>query len=204
MKIYLVRHGQDEDNANGILNGHRDTPLTSIGIEQAKVLAQKVKDLDLGIEKVFASPLQRAYKTAEEITDLIGLSKPEKLDLLIERDFGTMSGKNIQDIEKLCAPDIVRTSTITYFLSPQGAETFPILYTRAEKILRWLSMNCSAKRVLLVTHGDIGKMIYASFYGLAWQDVLLGFHFGNSEVLLLEQGSKPEDRHVHKVKQHNH
>lgn len=29
-KIYLVRHGQDKDNADGILNGHRNMPLTEI------------------------------------------------------------------------------------------------------------------------------------------------------------------------------
>ena len=31
LKIYIARHGQNEDNANGILNGHRDLPLTDIG-----------------------------------------------------------------------------------------------------------------------------------------------------------------------------
>lgn len=35
-KIYLVRHGQDEDNAAGRLNGRRDMPLTLKGVEQAK------------------------------------------------------------------------------------------------------------------------------------------------------------------------
>ena len=44
LKIYLARHGQDQDNANGILNGQRDEPLTDIGINQAKQLAQKISD----------------------------------------------------------------------------------------------------------------------------------------------------------------
>ncbi|NBP56674.1 histidine phosphatase family protein [bacterium] len=30
-KIYIIRHGQDQNNANGLLNGHRDTALTEIG-----------------------------------------------------------------------------------------------------------------------------------------------------------------------------
>jgi probable phosphoglycerate mutase len=34
MKIYLTRHGQNEDNLNGILNGHRDLPLTDLGRDQ--------------------------------------------------------------------------------------------------------------------------------------------------------------------------
>ena len=43
MKIYLVRHGQNVDNKNGILNGHRDLPLTDLGYEQALNLARHLK-----------------------------------------------------------------------------------------------------------------------------------------------------------------
>lgn len=46
LTIYLARHGQDEDNANGILNGQRDNPLTKIGREQAAALARKIKELN--------------------------------------------------------------------------------------------------------------------------------------------------------------
>jgi len=38
LHIYLTRHGQDQDNAHGILNGHRNTPLTELGIQQAQQL----------------------------------------------------------------------------------------------------------------------------------------------------------------------
>ena len=203
-KIYLARHGQDEDNANGILNGQRDMPLTSVGLEQAKVLAKKIKDLNLHINKIFSSPLQRAYKTAEIVADTLAIEKPEKLGLLIERDFGVMTGKPVKDIERLCSPDIIKSDPIVYFLSPDGAETFPDLLNRAQKILNLLSEKCSDKHILLVAHGDIGKVIYAKFYGLDWKDILTQFHFGNSEVLLLEKGSKLEERHIHKVTQHNH
>lgn len=30
LKIYITQHGQNEDNANGILNGHRDLPLRDV------------------------------------------------------------------------------------------------------------------------------------------------------------------------------
>lgn len=204
MKIYLARHGQNVDNANGVLNGHRDEPLTEIGLEQATVLAQNVKDHNLEIGKVFSSPLSRAYKTAEAVTDLLGLDKPKKLDLLIERDFGIMTGKPAKDIEVLCAPDIIKTETITYFLSPEGAETFPQLIDRANKLFTWIEQQNSSENILLVSHGDIGKMIYASFYDLSWQSVLTDFHFGNTEVLLLDKKSEPDKRHLLKVEQHNH
>ncbi|MBP7769257.1 histidine phosphatase family protein, partial [Candidatus Saccharibacteria bacterium] len=39
MSIYIARHGQNKDNAEGILNGHRDRPLTELGRRQAMELA---------------------------------------------------------------------------------------------------------------------------------------------------------------------
>lgn len=49
LKIYIARHGQNEDNANGILNGHRDLPLTSLGERQAYELADGIKDIGLAV-----------------------------------------------------------------------------------------------------------------------------------------------------------
>ncbi len=204
LKIYLARHGQDQDNANGVLNGQRDEPLTNIGISQAKQLAQKIKDADLRFDSIYSSPLQRAFKTAEVISDAQNLSKPIKLGSLIERDFGIMTGQRISEIEKLCAPDILKTNTITYFLSPKNAETFPRLVARAEKLLNFIKEKHPDGSVLLVTHGDFGKMIYAAYYKLDWLEILKMFHFGNSELLLLAKDSKAEDSHVFNIEQFNH
>jgi probable phosphoglycerate mutase len=203
LKIFLVRHGQNVDNANGILNGHRDEPLTEIGISQAHETASKVKDTGIVFDKVYASPLQRAYKTAEIITDMIGLDKPEILPELIERDFGVMTGKPLLKIVELCAPDILQTDTITYFLKPEGAETFPQLLARATELLADVQKRHTDGNILLVTHGDFGKMIYAAYYGLDWMEVLMLFHFGNSDLLELSPDSLHTDTHVHKIAQHN-
>ena len=203
LKIYLARHGQDEDNYNGVLNGHRDNKLTSLGQKQAEELATKIKEANIKIDKVYSSPLQRAYCTAEKVSDLLKINKPEKLDNLIERDFGVMTGKLISEIEDLCSPDILKTKTITYFLSPEGAETFPDLINRANQLLNFIKEKHKNQNILLVTHGDIGKMIYATYYNLDWPNVLKDFHFGNSELLLLSPDSSPEDSHVFSFAQHN-
>lgn len=203
LKIYLVRHGQDQDNACGILNGRRNEPLSLIGIEQARELAEKIKIVGLKFDYVYSSPLQRAYKTAEIITDVLTIKKPEILYDLIERDFGIMTGKPHTDINEIYSSEILRTDTITYFLNPQGAETFPQLIERAKKLLCTLEAKNKNGNILLVTHGDIGKMVYAAYYKLDWMQVLKMFHFGNSELLELSQESKPEDTHVFKIQQHN-
>ncbi len=203
LKIYLARHGQDMDNAKGILNGRRNEPLSDKGVEQANEVAGKIKQTGIHFDHVYASPLQRAYKTAEIITDTIGINKPEILPDLIERDFGIMTGKSQSSIKDSCAPDIMQTDTICYFLSPEGAETFPQLMERAKTVLAQIKVRHKDGNILLVTHGDFGKMIYTAYYNLDWKNVLSMFHFGNSELLELSEESGPEETHVFKIQQHN-
>ena len=203
LKIYLARHGQDEDNANGLLNGRRDMPLTQKGVAQANEVAQKIKETDIRFDKIYSSPLQRAHKTAQIIAETLGMEAPEVLPNLIERDFGVMAGTPTRDVEATCAPAILRTDTIIYFLDKEGAETFPQMIERANLLLEDLRKKHADGNILLVTHGDFGKMLYAAYYHLDWQDVLKMFHFGNSELLELSENSKPEDTHVFKIQQHN-
>ena len=204
LKIYIARHGQNEDNANGILNGHRDLPLTAIGLAQAQELADGIRTEGLRFDAVYTSPLVRAHKTAEVVCTELGHKAPKVLDAIIERDFGVMTGKHFSQIEPMCAPDIVKTATITYFLSPPGAETFPTLLERARRALDHVRALHQSGHVLLVTHGDIGKMLYAAYYGLDWLDTFDMFHFGNCELLVLAEGADPRTPHVVKIAQHNH
>ncbi len=204
LKIYIARHGQNEDNLNGILNGYRDFPLTELGVRQAQELALHIKQAGLRFDAVYSSPLKRAYDTGKMVTDTLGLPDPIIQSSLIERDFGVMTGRLLSEIEEYCAPDIIKTDTITYFLSPEGAETFDDLIIRGRIILEEVKRNHTSGNVLLVCHGDVGKMIYASYYDLPWRQVLTAFHFGNSELLLLSADTPPQDAHVFKMIQSNH
>lgn len=203
LHVYLARHGQDEDNAAGILNGRRNQPLTAIGIQQAQTVATKITEAGLRFDTIYTSPLLRTTQTAEIIAQAIGGPNPVALPGLIERDFGCMSGKPQSSITETCAPDILITKTIVYFLNPEGAETFPDLLARAEQLLQEVQARHSDGSVLLVTHGDFGKMVYAQYYHLPWQDVLTQFHFGNSELLLLSPDSPADQAHVFEIPQHN-
>ncbi len=115
-----------------------------------------------------------------------------------------MSGKPISSIKELCSPNIIETDVITYFLSPEGGETFPDVIKRAQELLHELQNKHHAGSILLVTHGDIGKMLYAAYYNLEWKEVLTDFHFGNCELLLLSPDSPADSAHVFEQEQHNH
>lgn len=209
LKIYLARHGQDQDNFNGILNGHRDNPLTALGEQQAQKLAEHIKNAGLKFDAVYSSPLQRAYKTAEAVTDELGMEKPVKQQDLIEQDMGDMTGKPIADIEKLCAPYIIKVNVpgvgeTIWFYAAENMESYPESIERAKRALDFIKSKHPNGNVLLVAHGTIGKMLYAAYYNLDWQDVLKLFHFGNSELILLSEDSMPEDVHLFQTEQFNH
>lgn len=201
VEIYIARHGQNEDNANGILNGHRDLPLTDLGRQQARDLAQGIVQSGIRFDYIYSSPLSRALETAQIVAREAKLPEPVVLQSLIERDFGAVTGKPAADIEKLCAPDILKTNTTLYFLNPEGAETFPELVERAKNMLEDVRARHTNGKALLVGHGDYGKMIYAAATGKDWRDVLTDFHFGNGDLIDI---SRDGDVHMVKLEQFNH
>lgn len=202
LTIYLTRHGQDEDNKNGLLNGHRDSPLTDLGKEQARSLAQWFKNRRIRFDAVYSSPLQRAYKTAELVSKITDSPRPVKMQELIERDFGFMTGRPIADIPKLCL-HIIKADLANYFLDGEGVETFPKLLERAQRALQKLHQRHDEGNILIATHGDFGKMLYAAYYKLGWEEVLKMFHFGNSDVIVLSPKTLSHDAIIRHTVQRN-
>eukprot|EP01064_Diplonema_japonicum_P029682 TRINITY_DN4865_c2_g1_i2.p1 TRINITY_DN4865_c2_g1~~TRINITY_DN4865_c2_g1_i2.p1 ORF type:complete len:203 (+),score=47.40 TRINITY_DN4865_c2_g1_i2:47-655(+) len=184
-KIYIVRHGQDEDNAALILNGHRDMPLTEMGREQAKAVAAKIATI--GVDAVLASPLQRANFTGRAIHEACNLPKENfhTIDILKERDFGVLTGQPVANIQKVAGDSILQTDKVTYFLEVPGAEVFPDLLTRGRTILDFVNENFAGKKVVLVGHGDINKMIRAAYLNWTWEEGLKTAYVGNTDVIEL-------------------
>ncbi len=187
LKIYLARHGQDSDNVNYVFNGRRDTSLTIVGRNQAQQLAKNIKSIGLSFDKVYVSPLLRVRQTAKIITDYLSLEEAEILPDLVERDFGILTGKSIDDVLLLDKNNIISTPGVNYFLEVTGAETFPQLIERAKRALDKVKSENSDGNVLLLTSGDIGKMIYAVYHEKSWSEVLPSFFFSNTELILLDK-----------------
>ncbi len=183
-KLFIVRHGQDEDNANGILNGRRNQPLTALGREQAKTVAEKLHSYKIDI--IYSSPLKRAFETAQIIGAKLKMNDILIHEHLIEREFGILSGKPILDIP-LFAKKILKTDRVNYFLEAQGAEKFPDLYKRAQKILYEIKEKHINENVLVVAHGDIGKMMRAVHHKWTWEEGLKKPYFENTGILELNE-----------------
>ena len=187
LNIFLARHGEDTDNRKNILNGHRDTQLTDKGVKQAQLLAKRLSNLNISFEHAYSSPLKRAYQTGSIITNKLKIKSPKVCDLLIERNFGELTGQHKDRIDELCGPNILKAPNVTYFLAPKNGETFPFVIKRAKLVLSRIKKSHNSGNILVTTHGDIGKMIYATYYNKPWKDVLKMFDFKNSDVLILSE-----------------
>jgi len=64
-RIYLVRHGQTEENKRLIIQGHLDTILNSEGEKQADLVGKALKDVPFDV--CYSSNLKRATVTAKRI-----------------------------------------------------------------------------------------------------------------------------------------
>ena len=90
MKICLIRHGETDWNAIGMLQGREDIPLNENGKTQAKLCGLALKSMTWAA--VITSPLQRARRTAEIIADALNIQEIYDDANLVERDYGKASG----------------------------------------------------------------------------------------------------------------
>ena len=69
--VIMVRHGESESNKKNVFTGQQNTPLTELGIKQAALAAEALKNVH--IDKIYASDLTRAYNTGLPIAKSHGL-----------------------------------------------------------------------------------------------------------------------------------
>ncbi len=95
--LVLVRHGQSEPNARGVLVGRSDPRLTDLGVLQAAAIAEAVSSCGKGSFQLFTSPLRRTADTAAAIAEVSRregreVVGPEVDERLVELDYGDYDG----------------------------------------------------------------------------------------------------------------
>ena len=89
--ITLLRHGESDGNAAGIIQGQQNHALTALGRQQAEILARRWKARGVAFDCIIASPLSRARQTAEIVAGELGLTL-EFDPVWMERSFGAGEG----------------------------------------------------------------------------------------------------------------
>ena len=159
MEIYFVRHGQTIWNVEKRFQGLSDSPLTELGITQAKLLGEKLKDIKF--DKFYSTSLKRANDTANYIK---GNRKQEVeiFDDFVEISMGDMEGIKQEDFKKLY-PEQVKNfffNQLEYNPSSFKGESFIEVRERVAKGLeKFIKLNKNDERVLVVSHGATLKTL---------------------------------------------
>lgn len=147
--MYLCRHGQSFYNAQGKLQGQLESPLTSLGKEQAAHLALEAKKW--GIRHVISSPLGRAQQTANICAQTLNLSVAVKTGFE-ERHYGHWQGSPINQL-----PDFEQFKKYCYlqldWTPCDNAESTAQVRDRMLKQLSFLCQHTDGN-ILLISHGD--------------------------------------------------
>ena len=163
--LYLVRHGETEDNVNQIMQGQTQGRLTEHGVEQARELAERMRRKQ--IDAFFASDLQRSIDTCRIIAQPHGKTI-ETTPLLRERDWGGFTGLFIPDLKDRTWPDDI--------------ETIGQMKERARQFLDLLRKKHAGQKVLAVGHGIMNKAIQSVHDGKPMNEVE---RMTNGEVRIL-------------------
>lgn len=102
--FYVVRHGETDWNAKGLIQGHTDVPLNATGKKQALDLAGELRGIEF--RAIFASDLKRAWETAVIIAQHHKKQPVATTRLLRERPFGPFEGRPREEmiqVEELLA-----------------------------------------------------------------------------------------------------
>ncbi len=152
--LVLVRHGQSEANAAGLLLGRADSPLTDLGRRQAAVLGDVLASRRIAPCRLVTSPLQRARQTAEAIAatpaPLSWGAWPEvEVDgRYIELDYGNLDVTAPGDLP----PGLWDRWRSDATWRPPGGETLEEVLARVAAACEELAAEAASCDVVVVSH----------------------------------------------------
>jgi len=147
--FWFMRHGQSTTNAEDLIAGWLDAPLTDLGHAQAAQAAEQLAALPLA--SIVVTGLSRTHQTAAPlVARLGGRLTPIVEPGLNERHWGDLEGKTLDH----------RPST---FYDPPGGETWDTFANRIWTAATTLRVDAPA---LVVGHsGTFRALLYKMGYG---------------------------------------
>ncbi len=170
--IYLVRHGQTDNNKNKIVNGgNDDLDLNETWIAQAhKLWKQLATQKDLKFEAIITSPMTRAKHTSEIIKSYLDYDvKIIEDESFREQNYWEFKWMSYKEIEEKYKNKIKKyVSEIYRNNSEEPLEKF---IKRVENAYKNLEKKYSGKNILLVAHGWVARAINKYINNLSIEEV---------------------------------
>lgn len=158
-RLFLVRHGQSNGNAEGRFGGHSPTPLSDLGEQQAELTAKTlVKER---ITAIFSSDLFRAVQTAEplaKLTNLPIIASPA----FRERKVGVLEGLTFDESKAAHPKDYYALVNRNIHHVITDGESYRQLLRRATKELHTILRTHQGENVVIFSH--TGAICYLTLY----------------------------------------
>ena len=150
--LYLVRHGETATNRARLIQGWNSEPLNALGRWQAERAGARLAQV--GLQSLYASPLDRARETATIVGQAVGL-RPVLVEGLREMDTGLVSGLHsaqfIMRYPRLMWAWLRDDSALAF----PGGETLTNFYTRASRAVDELVARHTGQTIAVVAHGGV-------------------------------------------------
>ncbi len=164
MEIYILRHGTTEWNNMHKIQGTVDIALDSLGILMAEETGRSLKEKSITFDKVFSSPLSRAFNTSKLVS---GLPENEIIrdDRLRELNFGFQEGCIVEEMlhrdvlfkyfkdDPARYNELAKKDETTESLEELMARTQDFMIDVVEKL------PPDTKRILISAHGAANKAL---------------------------------------------
>lgn len=186
MKIFLVRHGADEEGFRG---GWSKRGLIEQGVLQSRRLGEylhRYQD-EYGIRTMMSSDLTRAVETTREMERSFNQEAIYSQDWR-EMNNGYLAGMPNQEADTRYPG--VYFNTLGMDAPFPGGETPKHFYNRITKAFESLCMKLECQEVksnvLLVTHGGVVNVLYYHLNGQEWTNKSPFFPIDNTSVHTVE------------------
>ena len=157
----LIRHAQTVWNQDKMIQGQKDSPLTTAGQEQSRTWGAQLAGL--AFDRILTSDLGRTIATANLINRSLKLPM-EETPQLRELDWGLWTGRRILDIKNEIPHELKRLEQAGWQFCPPGGESRRAAWLRSRKALEEASRRWPGETILTVTHNGVIKCL---LYGLA-------------------------------------
>lgn len=159
LHLDLLRHGETE--CGGGFRGSLDDALTVAGRAQMQAATTAAGPWDL----VVSSPLRRCADFAAELAAAHDLPLQLEADLR-ELHFGAWEGRSAAALMQTDAEALGRFWNDPYAFTPPDGEPLAAFETRVLQAVERLRRECAGRRLLLVSHGGVMRLLLARARGL--------------------------------------
>ena len=162
-ELILIRHGETEWNSQLRMQGHSNSNLSAVGQAQIRALGQWMKNVPF--DHIYSSDSLRALQTAEAIIKFSGhtLQFDQRLR---EKNLGIFEGLTTEEARER-HPEVFRLfkTAGSQYVIDEGESTQQLL-DRALEAIEVIRHRHHQKRVLLVTHGGVVRVLMKRTLGL--------------------------------------